>query len=87
MTVEITPSGPAKVLAQQLLAVAENHPDFHIRDVQTTTSGPQGLAFVVPDELHEAWLAAYAPKPAPEASDEDLKPRRRGPKAKTAEEE
>lgn len=62
MTVEITPSGSAKLIAQQLLAVAETDPRFTIDDVKTTTSGPMGLAFLVPEELHEAWVEANVPR-------------------------
>lgn len=64
MTVEITPSGSAADLARQLLTVAEALDGFTVNDVKTTTHGPQGLAFLVPDELHEAWLEAFMPKPA-----------------------
>lgn len=81
MTVEITPQGNATRIAQELLAVAEAHPDFTINDVKTTTSGPLGLAFVVPDELHEAWSAANLraeEAPVDGDTDTDAAPRRRG---------
>lgn len=75
MTVEITPSGSASLIAQQLLAVAENDPRFTIYDVATTTTGPMGLAFLVPDELHEAWIAAYTQQTSREPQ---VAPPRRG---------
>lgn len=75
MTVEITPSGNASVLAQQLLAVAAADDRFRVEDVLTTTSGPRGLAFLVPPELHAAWEDIYLPKPVEEP---ELKPRTRG---------
>jgi hypothetical protein len=78
MTVEITPQGNAARIAQELLAVAEAHPDFTINDVKTTTSGPLGLAFVVPDELHEAWSSAnLRVEEAAGDTDTDVTPRRR----------
>ena len=55
MTVEITPSGSAAVTARQLLDIAETDPRFRIEDVKTTTDGPMGLAFLVPDDLYEVW--------------------------------
>lgn len=80
MTVEITPQGNAQRIAQELLAVAEADPRFHIYDVKTTTSGPLGLAFVVPDELHEAWTAATMPvdEPAADTAGEPATRRRAG---------
>jgi NAD(P)H-nitrite reductase large subunit len=81
MTVEITPQGNARRIAQELLAVAEAMPQFTVNDVKTTTSGPLGLAFIVPDELHEAWSAANlrAEEATTETSTEpDATPRRRG---------
>lgn len=91
MTVEITPSGPANVLAQQLLAVAEADDRFRIDDVKTTTFGPMGLAFLVPEELHAAWEAAYMVVEAVEAVAEAVTeveaeveaPKRRGRPRKT----
>jgi hypothetical protein len=71
MTVEITPSGPASIVARQLLTVAENDPRFGVDDVKTTTSGPMGLAFLVPDELYAAWENAYLPK-ADDEADSDV---------------
>lgn len=62
MTVEITPSGSAKTTAQQLLEIAETDPRFRIDDVKTTTDGPLGLAFLVPDALYEAWEAKHLPE-------------------------
>ena len=89
MTVEITPQGNAARIAQELLAVAEADDRFRIEDVKTTTSGPLGFAFIVPDELHEAWSNAGQ---AAEASHEEgaaAAPKRRGRprKTETAEEE
>lgn len=54
--VEMTPAGNAKLLAQELLAVAAD-PDniYRIDDVKTTTSGPRGLAFLVPAGLYDIW--------------------------------
>jgi len=84
MTVEITPSGSAALIAQQLLAVAEADERFRVDDVKTTTYGPMGLAFLVPDELHEAWAKTYLAaddEPADEVEDSteaDAAPRRRG---------
>lgn len=54
--VEMTPAGNAKLLAQQLLAVAAD-PDntYRVDDVKTTTSGPRGLAFLVPAGLYDIW--------------------------------
>lgn len=72
-TVEITPSGSASLLAQQLLAVAEADPRFTVNDVKTTTFGPMGLAFIVPTALHETWQQAYGPRD----EDEAVKPRQR----------
>lgn len=81
MTVEITPQGNAARIAKELLAVAEALPQFTVNDVKTTTSGPLGLAFIVPDELHEAWSTANlrAEEAAADAdTDADAAPRRRG---------
>lgn len=78
-TVELTPNGDASGLAQQLLAVAVDlglMPDV----VRTTSSGPRGLAFIVPPEVHEAWEAAYL-TPVKEAKAEEAPvsaPKRRG---------
>lgn len=84
MTVEITPQGNATQIAQELLAVAEAHPDFTINDVKTTTSGPLGLAFIVPDELHEAWSSAnLRAEAAAGETDTDAAPRRRGARKAT----
>lgn len=58
MTVEITPQGNAARIAKELLAIAEADPRFRIDDVKTTTAGPLGFAFIIPDELHEAWDSA-----------------------------
>lgn len=55
-TVEITPNGSPAEMAKQLLAVAESADnDYTVDDVRTTTSGPMGLAFLVPLGLYEAW--------------------------------
>lgn len=79
MTVEITPQGNATRIAQELLAVAEALPQFTVNDVKTTTSGPLGFAFVVPDELHEAWSQAnLRAEEAADTTDTDAAPRRRG---------
>lgn len=89
MTVEITPRGNASTIAQELLAVAEADERFRIEDVKTTTSGPLGFAFIVPDELHEAWQNAGQPvaDAVPETSGEAPKRRGRPRKTETAEEE
>lgn len=76
---ELTPSGNAGDLARQLLAVASDlglRPDV----VRTTTTGPRGLAFVVPLELHAAWEAAYiTPVEEAKAAEEPVSaPKRRG---------
>lgn len=82
MSVEITPPpGEAPRVARELLAVAEAHPDFTINDVATSTSGPMGLAFVVPEAIAEAWATANAEAaPEPEAAPR----RRRAPAAPAA---
>jgi hypothetical protein len=85
MTVEITPQGNATRIAQELLAVAEADERFRIDDVKTTSSGPMGFAFIVPDELHEAWGEAYLPK-ADEAAGDQPKRRGRPRKTETSEE-
>lgn len=82
MTVEITPQGNAARIAKELLAVAEADERFTINDVKTTTSGPLGFAFIVPDELHEAWAAATMPT---ETTTEAEAPRRRGRPARNTE--
>lgn len=89
MTVEITPQGNAAKIAQELLAVAEADERFRIEDVKTTTSGPLGFAFIVPDGLHEVWAnpVTAAREPAAEASGEAPKRRGRPRKTETAEEE
>ena len=86
MTVEITPQGNASRIAQELLAVAEADERFRIDDVKTTSSGPLGFAFIVPDELHEAWVNAAQPR---EGNDNGDTPKRRGRprKTETSEEE
>lgn len=54
--VEMTPAGNAKLLAQQLLAVAADTDNtYRIDDVKTTSSGPKGLAFLVPVGLYDIW--------------------------------
>jgi hypothetical protein len=87
MTVEITPQGNATRIAQELLAVAEADDRFRIEDVKTTTSGPLGFAFIVPDELHEAWSAATLPKEEPENGNGNARRRGRPRKTETPEEE
>ena len=86
MTVEITPQGNATRIAQELLAIAESDERFRIDDVKTTTSGPLGLAFIIPDELHEAWAGA-APKEEAENGNGGGKRRGRPRKTETPEEE
>jgi len=81
MTVEITPQGNATRIAQELLAIAEADERFRIEDVKTTTFGPLGLAFIVPDELHEAWSNATLPKE--ETDNSNGTARRRGRPRKT----
>lgn len=82
MTAEISPRGNATVIAAQLLLVAER--DGHGVDaVKTTTSGPNGLAFLVPDALYDTWAQEFIPKPT--AEEQALPPAsrmRRPPKAK-----
>ena len=89
MTVEITPQGNASRIAQELLAVAGADERFRIEDVKTTTSGPLGFAFIVPDELHEAWVAATLPQAgeAPAEPNGNGKRRGRPRKTETSEEE
>lgn len=84
MTVEITPQGNAARIARELLAVAEADERFTVNDVKTTTSGPLGFAFIVPDELHEAWSAATLPAEGA-AETETETPRRRGRPARNTE--
>lgn len=84
MTVEITPSGNPALVARQLLAVAEADPRFRIEDVKTTSSGPMGFAFLVPDELHEAWaLEHLAPADDNDTETSAEAPKRRGRPRKT----
>jgi hypothetical protein len=68
MTVEITPApGTASRVAAELLAIAADL-GLRVEDIATTTAGPMGLAFLVPDAIHEAWAAdtpAAAAAPAP----------------------
>lgn len=86
MTVEITPQGNAQRIAQELLAVAATDPRFRIEDVKTTTAGPLGLAFIVPDELHEAWTAATMPADeTPTETATESAPRRRPGRPRAAE--
>lgn len=86
MTVEITPQGNAPRIARELLAVAEADPRFTINDVKTTTAGPLGLAFIVPDELHETWTAAnLAAEEAEPATAADPAPRRRAGRPRATE--
>lgn len=55
-TVELTPGADRVSLAQQLLAVAADTGNgYRVEDVKTTTSGPLGLALLVPKGLYEAW--------------------------------
>lgn len=78
MTVEITPSGSAKLIAQQLLAIAENDDRFTVYDVATTSSGPMGFAFLVPDALHAAWADAHQPKAEEDDDGPEVAAPRRG---------
>lgn len=72
-TVELTPGNDSVALAQQLLHVASlDTNSYRIEDVKTTSSGPAGLAFLLPTGLYEAWQeflgvpieAAPDPEPA-----------------------
>lgn len=92
--VEMTPSGKAAVLAQQLLEVAAD-PDntYRIEDVKTTTAGPRGLAFLVPAGLYDIWnftvngISPEVSVPETELDDETeeaAKPRSRARKTATA---
>lgn len=57
--VEVTPGRDAAELARQLLVVAESTDNaYRVDDVKTTTSGPMGLAFMVPLGLYDAWQAS-----------------------------
>lgn len=78
MTVEITPQGNASRIARELLAIAEADARFRIEDVKTTTSGPLGFAFIVPDELHEAWASPTASVQPAEGDEETVTAPKRG---------
>lgn len=89
-TVEISPAGSATRIAQELLAVAA-HPgnEYRIEQVLTTTSGPNGLAFIVPRGLFTLWDTAFNGNvPAADGSEDEgqevKQPARRGrpPKVK-----
>lgn len=84
MTAEISPRGNAQAIAAQLLEVAVR--DGHGVDaVKTTTCGPNGLAFLVPDALYDTWAAEFVPKPtAEELALPPASARRRPPRAKAA---
>lgn len=81
--VELTPSGDASRLAAQLLAVAADL-GFSVDVVKTTTSGPRGLAFIVPAPVHQAWEWGYlTPVEEAKAAQEPVSaPKRRGRPAK-----
>lgn len=84
MTAEISPRGNAQLIAAQLLEVAVRD-GFGVDSVKTTSSGPNGLAFLVPDALFETWAAEFVPKPtAEELALPPASPKRRPPKAKVA---
>lgn len=70
-TVELSPSGSAPLLASELLAIAAatDNP-YRVDDVRTTSSGPRGLAFLVPVGLYELWDATVR-TPAAEAKAEE----------------
>lgn len=70
-SVELSPSGSAALLAKELLdiAAATGNP-YRVDDVRTTSSGPRGLAFLVPLGLYELWDATVR-TPAAEAKAEE----------------
>lgn len=93
-SVELTPGNDTVALAQQLLYVASLDTNrYRVEDVKTTTSGPMGLAFLLPVGLYEAWqeflgvpIEAEAVDPV-EESPAPKAARGRKPKATTGSEE
>jgi hypothetical protein len=87
-TVELTPGADAKGLAQQLLAVAADTGNpYRVDDVKTTTSGPLGLAFLVPRGLYDAWQSSLGIPVEAEAVEEPTEtaaPKRGNRNRKTA---
>lgn len=70
-TVELSPQGNAPRLAAELLALAADDSNtYRVEDVKTTTSGPRGLAFLVPVGLYELWDASVAAPAAEAKADE-----------------
>lgn len=87
-TVELTPGNDSVALAQQLLYVASlDSNSYRIEDVKTTSSGPAGLAFLLPTGLYEAWqefLGVPIEAEAVDAVEETPAPKAaRGRKSKT----
>ena len=74
MALVVPEKGQARAVAKKLL-------DFAVvpGEVQTTADGPDGVSFVVPDDLYDAYMAAEEKAPAVEVADEGPPaPKRRG---------
>lgn len=86
MAVIVPGRNQAKIVAELLLDLADNP-----HDVATTMDGPDGLSFIVPDELYEKYEKATTKLPVERESsgEEQPAPKRRGrpPKKVTETEE
>lgn len=79
MAVIVPGKGESREVAKQLLLLADD-----ANQVATTMDGPDGVSFVVPDELYDKYLTDSVPAPTSVGAlaDEDKKtedqPKRRG---------
>jgi hypothetical protein len=73
MATVVPEKGQTREVAKKLLALTDNP-----GDVQTTADGPDGVSFIVPDDLYDKYMDGEEQAPA-EATDEGgVPPKRRG---------
>lgn len=75
MAVIVPGKGETRDVAKLLLSVVD---DPHV--IGTSAEGPDGVTFVVPEDVYDKYLAAVSEQPDEDSADEavDEKPKRRG---------
>lgn len=73
MATVVPEKGQTREVAKKLLALAADP-----NDIKTTADGPDGVTFIVPDDLYDKYVDDGEQDPAENADDGTPTPRRRG---------
>lgn len=73
MATVVPEKGQTREVAKRLLALAEDP-----NDIKTTADGPDGVSFIVPDDLYDKYLADEEQAPAAATDEGVTAPKRRG---------